>query len=145
MRLLKSYVAHPFDPSQRESLNQEQKQRSIQRIIFALILGMVVMQTAIASYFYGEPDASGKFPLWVSISRWTSLFTTAAILLYPGQLFFRDAWRDLKNKTLGMDVPIALGLLVAWLGAYTTQLLNKVMFILSRSQCLYSFCSLQGI
>ena len=111
------YVAHPFDPSQRESLNQEQKQRSIQRIIFALILGMVVMQTAIASYFYGDPDAGGKFPLWVSISRWTSLFTTAAILLYPGQLFFHDAWRDLKNKTLGMDVPIALGLLVAWLGS----------------------------
>ena len=111
------YVAHPFDPSQRESLNKEQKQRSIQRIIFALILGMVVMQTAIAGYFYGEPDSGGKFPLWVSISRWTSLFTTAAILLYPGQLFFRNAWRDLKNKTLGMDVPIALGLLVAWLGS----------------------------
>ncbi len=118
------YQAHPFDPSQRESLNQEQKQRSIQRIIFALILGMAVMQSAIASYFFGEPDAHGNYPLWITISRWSSVFATAVILLYSGQLFFRNAWRDIKNKTLGMDVPVAIGLSVAWLGSlYST--INK--------------------
>ncbi len=111
------YHAHPFDPTQREALNEEQKHRSIQRIIFALILGMAVMQSAIGSYFYGAPDSQGEFPLWIKISRWINVGSTFLLLAYPGQLFFRNAWRDLKNRTLGMDVPVALGLLVAWFGS----------------------------
>lgn len=115
------YVAHPFDPSQREALNKEQKHRSINRILFALILGMMVMQTAIGSYFYGEQNQQGEYPLWISVSRWISLGSTLLILAYPGQLFFRNAWRDLKNKSLGMDVPVAIGLTVAWFGSlYST-------------------------
>ncbi len=111
------YYAHPFDPSQRESLNKEQKQRSMQRILFALILGMGVMQSAISGYFFNEQDAQGNFPLWLQISRWVNVASTFLILAYPGQLFFRNAWRDLKNKSLGMDVPIVIGLSVAWLGS----------------------------
>ena len=111
------YIAHPFDPSHREALNKEQQQRSLQRILFAIILGMMVMQTAIGSYFFGEVNTEGEYPLWILLSRWTSLIATAFILIYPGQLFFVNAWRDLKNKRLGMDVPIALGLSVAWLGS----------------------------
>jgi len=115
------YVAHPFDPTQRESLNKEQKQRSVQRIIFALILGMGVMQSAIGSYFYGDINAQGEYPLWIIISRWVNVASTFLILAYPGQIFFKSAWRDLKNKTLGMDVPVVIGLSVAWLGSlYST-------------------------
>jgi len=115
------YNAHPFDPSQRESLNKEQKQRSVQRIIFALIMGMAVMQSAIGGYFFGDVNAQGEFPLWIKISRWVNVISTFLILAYPGQLFFRSAWRDLKNKSLGMDVPVVIGLSVAWLGSlYST-------------------------
>lgn len=112
------YVAHPFDPKHREALNKEQKQRSIQRIVFALVLGMMVMQTAVSSYFYGAANSEGEFPLWITFSRWGSLFITALLMVYSGQVFFRNAWRDLKNKTLGMDVPVAFGLLVAWFGSF---------------------------
>ena len=55
------------------------------------------------------------------IGRWTSLFATVFLLAYPGQEFFTGAWRDLRNRRLGMDVPIALGLGIAFLGSvYTT-------------------------
>ena len=111
------YVAHPFDPTQRESLNKEQKQRSVQRIIFALLLGMGVMQFSFSSYFYGDINAQGEYPLWVIISRWGNIASTFLILAYPGQIFFKSAWRDLRNKSLGMDVPVVIGLSVAWLGS----------------------------
>ncbi len=111
------YIAHPFDPTQRESLNKEQKQRSVQRIIFAVIMGMAVMQSAIGGYFFGDVNAQGEYPLWIKISRWVNVISTLLILAYPGQLFFRSAWRDLKNKSLGMDVPVVIGLSVAWLGS----------------------------
>ena len=111
------YNAHPFDPTQRESLNKEQKQRSVQRIIFALIMGMAVMQSAIGGYFFGDVNTQGEYPLWIKISHWVNVISTFLILAYPGQLFFRSAWRDLKNKSLGMDIPVVIGLSVAWLGS----------------------------
>jgi Cu2+-exporting ATPase len=111
------YIAHPFDPTQRELLNKEQKQRSVQRILFALILGMAVMQSAIGSYFFNQHDAEGNYPVWLQISRWVNVVATFLILAYPAQLFFRNAWRDLRNQSLGMDVPIVMGLSVAWLGS----------------------------
>lgn len=119
------YIAHPFDPSHREALNAELKQRSVKRLIVTSLLGMMVMQIAIGSYFFGQPDAQGEYPLWISLSRWSNLILTAVILAYSGQLFFSNAWRDLKNKTLGMDVPVVLGLSVAWIGSLVSTISGK--------------------
>lgn len=112
------YVAHPFDPTHREALQEEQRQRSVKRLIFALILGMTVMNFSLASYVFGAPDASGEYPLWIRIARWTNLLVTGLLLTYSGQLFFRNAWNDLKHRRLGMDAPVALGLSLAWLASF---------------------------
>lgn len=111
------YVAHPYDPARREQLNALQRKRSTERLIFAGVIGMVVMNFAIAGYVMGLSDETGELALWIRIGRWTSLFATTALLVYPGQEFFTGAWRDLRNRRLGMDVPIALGLSVAYLGS----------------------------
>ena len=111
------YVAHPFDPAHRDALLREQRQRSVQRILFALLLGMMVMNFSFSTYYLGGPDADGVLPLWERIGRWTGLLLTALLLAYPGQLFFRNAWRDLRHGRLGMDVPVALGLSMAWLAS----------------------------
>jgi Cu2+-exporting ATPase len=115
------YVAHPYDTTRREELNALQRKRSTERLLFAGIIGMTVMNFAIAGYVMGYSDETGELALWVRIGRWTSLFATTALLAYPGQEFFIGAWRDLRNRRLGMDVPIVLGLSVAYLGSlYTT-------------------------
>lgn len=119
------YSAHPFDPEQRESLNKELKQRSVQRLIFALLLGMAVMQSSIGGYFFAEVDAQGNYPLWYGVSRWVNVVSTFLILAYPGQLFFRNAWRDLSNKSLGMDVPVVIGLSVAWAASLYNTILGE--------------------
>ncbi len=114
------YVAHPYDPTRREQLNQLQRKRSTERLIFAGVIGMMVMQFAIAGYVMGYSDETGELALWVRIGRWTSLFATTLLLVYPGQEFFTAAWRDLRNRRLGMDVPIVLGLSIAYLGSLHT-------------------------
>ena len=111
------YIAHPYDPSRSEHLLQARKRRSIERLIFAGIIGMMVMNFSIATYFTGAPDAEGQLPLWVVIGRWTSLFAVTTILAYPGQDFFVGAWNDIRNRRLGMDIPIVLGLTAAYLGS----------------------------
>lgn len=46
--------------------------------------------------------------------RWVSLLVSVPVMLYAAQPFFLGAWRDLSNGHLGMDVPVALALSLAW-------------------------------
>jgi Cu2+-exporting ATPase len=114
------YVAHPYDPARREALNALQRKRSTERLIFAGVIGMMVMNFSIAGYVMGVGDETGELSLWSRIGRWTSLFGVTTLLAYPGQEFFTGAWRDLRSRRLGMDVPIVLGLGIAYLGSLHT-------------------------
>ena len=111
------YQAHPFDPVQREKLIAEQKRKSVNKILFSFLLGMEVMAHAIATYWMGGIKADGHLALWEIIGRYTDLIVVTAMLFYSGADFYQSAWRDLKNKQLGMDVPIVLGLTTAYIGS----------------------------
>lgn len=111
------YVAHPYDPAHRERLLEDERRRSVERLLFAGLLGMQVMAFAIATYWMGGYSDTGKLELWEIIGRWTSLLVTLIMLVYSGADFFAGAWRDLRNKRLGMDVPVVLGLVTAWGGS----------------------------
>jgi len=104
------YVAHPYDASHRDELIKVQQRRSTERLIFAGLLCMPVMQFSIASYVMLEPGSDAALPLWVIIGRWTALLAVVAILAYSAQEFFAGAWNNLKRGRLGMDVPIVIGL-----------------------------------
>lgn len=124
------YRARPFDPSKRKLLNQEQKRKNYTRLLFTAILGMEVMAHAIATYWMGGFDTQGKLQLWEQIGRYTDLIVVTIMIVYAGADFFISAWRDLKNKHLGMDVPIVLGLSAAYIGSFiaTIRQQNEVYF-----------------
>lgn len=111
------YVAHPYDPAHREQLLEDERRRSLERLLFAGLLGMEVMAFSIATYWMGGHDANGQIQLWEVIGRWSTLLITLVMLVYSGADFFVGAWRDLKNRRLGMDVPVTLGLVAAWGGS----------------------------
>src|SRR5262249_29953272 len=110
------YAARPYDSSHRREVEREAKRRDSARLVFAGAAGMMVMNLALARYFAGGPDASGKLALWEPFARWCELAGSAVLLAYPGQDFFAGAWRDLARRRPGMDVPIALGLAATWIG-----------------------------
>lgn len=111
------YVAHPYDPAHRERLLEEERRRSVERLLFSGLLGMQVMMFSIATYWMGGANAQGGLELWETIGRWTSLAITFVMLVYSGADFFVGVWRDLRNRRLGMDVPVVLGLVTAWVGS----------------------------
>jgi Cu2+-exporting ATPase len=111
------YEARPFDPSHRLEIEPAATRRDPARLVFAGALGMMVMNLAAAAYFAGGPDSSGRLALWETFARWCELAATVVLLAYPGQDFFAGAWRDLRRRRIGMDVPIAAGLLAAWAGS----------------------------
>ncbi len=111
------YVAHPYDASRNAHIQQLRRRRSTERLIFAGAVGMLVMNFSLATYFMADLQDPEGLPLWVTIGRWTSLVLCTLILAYPGQEFFAGAWGDLRNRRLGMDIPVVLGLCAAYAGS----------------------------
>lgn len=125
---LLGYRAHPFDPSHHEKLLKGQNRRSLERVWFAGMAMMIVMHFSLASYLIGPPVQGPEFaglPLWMIIGRWTSLLVATVTLLYSGWEFLHGAFFDLRNRRLGMDVPIALGLLLAWVGSLASTIAQR--------------------
>ncbi|MGC1956014.1 MAG: heavy metal translocating P-type ATPase [Gammaproteobacteria bacterium] len=116
------YRAEPYDPAQRDALLSKEKRRGMERLIFAAATGMAIMHFSLAVYLTPVPDAATGLPQWVVIGRWTSFVLATAILAFSGQDFFVGAFQDLRHRRLGMDVPITLGLLVAYAGSVAATL-----------------------
>ena len=108
------FTAHPYDRERaQEGLARERRDRLL-RFLVAGALGMQVMTLAVALYagaFSGMEEPFRKF------FRWTSLLLTAPVLLYSARPFFAGAWKDLSHRRVGMDVPVALGLTLAYFGS----------------------------
>lgn len=116
------YTAHPYDPAQQQQARERERSVLLRRIGIAGVLGMQVMMLALALYVGEWKGMEDNFTL---LFRWTGLLLTTPVLLYSGLPFLRGAWRDLRNRSVGMDVPVALGILVAYGGSVHTTLTGR--------------------
>ncbi|HMM47264.1 MAG TPA: heavy metal translocating P-type ATPase [Thiobacillaceae bacterium] len=99
------YVAHPFDPGRSDDVYRRERNTAIKRLAIAGLGMMQVMMYALPTYI--ATDMTDEIRL---LMRWASLILTIPVVGYSAWPFFIGAWRDLKRRTLGMDVPVALGI-----------------------------------
>lgn len=82
-------------------------------------LGMMqVMMFALPGYLRsGErgADALASLDQAIILMNWISLVLTVPLVLYCAWPIWRGAWRDLRDWTVGMDVPVALSIITAFL------------------------------
>jgi Cu2+-exporting ATPase len=76
---------------------------------------MQVMMYALPGYTATDMTADIRL-----LMRWASLVLTIPVLMYSAWPFFLGAWRDVKRRTLGMDVPVALGVGSAFIASVHT-------------------------
>ncbi|MFK8068939.1 MAG: heavy metal translocating P-type ATPase [Gammaproteobacteria bacterium] len=108
------YKAHPYNPEQYQHLIERERKRLLQQLGIAGIMGVQVMMLAIALY---TGDFSGEGETYQKFFRWISLFLTVPVILFSSRAFFDPAIRALKHRKLGMDIPVSLGILIAFLGS----------------------------
>lgn len=106
------YIAHPFDPGRSDDVFKRERNTAIKRLAIAGLGMMQVMMYALPTYT--ATDMSGDIRL---LMRWASLVLTIPVVGYSAWPFFIGAWRDLKRRALGMDVPVALGIGTAFLAS----------------------------
>ncbi|OIQ96551.1 putative copper-importing P-type ATPase A [mine drainage metagenome] len=108
------YRAHPYDPARSEVLAQRERRAALWRLFVAGFGMMQVMMYAIPAYL---ADRGSMTPDIAQLLRWASLLLTLPVILYSAAPFFASAWRDLKLRRVGMDVPVALGVGSAFLAS----------------------------
>ena len=105
------YRAHPYDPARRDELLERERKGYLRRLGVTAVLGMQIMVLSVALYAGGwwgmEPDIA-------TFLRQVSLLLAVPILVYGARPFFAGAWRDARRGRAGMDVPVALGMGIAF-------------------------------
>ena len=77
------------------------------------------------------------------LMRWASLVLTLPVMAYSAAPFFSGAWRDLRLMRLGMDVPVAIGIAVAF-GASVWATINAAGAVYFDSVSMFVFLLLSG-
>ncbi len=100
------YRAHPYDARRSEELAQKERRGALWRLFVAGFGMMQVMMYAVPVYLADEGTMT---PDIEQLMRWASFILTLPVIAYSAAPFFRNAWRDLRLRRVGMDVPVALG------------------------------------
>ncbi len=105
------YIAHPYDPAQQQQILERERKQQLFRIGMAGVLAAQIMMFSIGLYFY---DIEAEFK---SLFSWINLVLTIPLIVYVAQPFYKNAWRDVSHKQVGMDVPIVLAISLAFIGS----------------------------
>lgn len=108
------YRAHPYDAAKNEELARKERRTALWRVWVAGFGMMQVMMYAIPVYLATPEDMSLDI---AQLLRWASLILTLPVVFYSAAPFFRNAWRDLRMRRVGMDVPVALGVGAAFVAS----------------------------
>jgi Cu2+-exporting ATPase len=100
----------------------DEYRHALKRLLVAAAAGMQVMMFAVALYagdFFGIEGAIEKF------LRTISLLVTLPIVFYSARPFFAGAWRGLRARSPGMDLPVAIAIAAAFLASVRATLLDQ--------------------
>jgi Cu2+-exporting ATPase len=105
------YRAFPFEPGRADAMHRREQRAAFWRLFVAGFGMMQVMMYAVPVYL---AEAGTMTEDIEQLMRWASLVLTLPVVLYSSAPFFQGARRDLRAGRLGMDVPVALGIAVAF-------------------------------
>ncbi len=80
----------------------------------ASFCAMQVMMLATPSYVAGPGELA---PDLRQLLNWGSWLLTLPVMVFSAGPFFSGAWRSLRARRIGMDVPVALGVLVTFVAS----------------------------
>lgn len=108
------YDAAPDLAAPARELRTREARRSHWRLFVAGFSMMQVMMYATPAYV----SAAGEIPSdQLRLLQWASWLLTLPVLLFSARPLFRGAWQSLRARRIGMDVPVVIGLLVAFVAS----------------------------
>ncbi len=90
-----------------------QSRALVMRMAIAISMAMNVMMFSLAYYFGLAPEDGALYHFF----GWLSLVLATVALIAGGGVFFKGALAGLRRRVLHLDVPISLGMVLAWAGS----------------------------
>ena len=121
-QILDAVSAAGFKPLPLAGAAAASDQRAQRRVALKRIglAGLGMMQTMMFVYCIYASGTHGIDPGIAQYLKLAGLLIATPVLVYSGAPFFTAALRDLRRRSLGMDVPVALALSIA----YTASVIN---------------------
>ncbi|MFZ2825458.1 heavy metal translocating P-type ATPase [Hydrogenophaga sp.] len=92
----------------------KETRQALWRLFVAGFCAMQVMMYAFPAYV----TVPGEIPADIDqLLRWASWILSVPVVFFASGPFFRGAWRDLRLGRVGMDTPVSIGILVAFLAS----------------------------
>ena len=108
------YSAVPDTAAAAREVRRGESRDAIWRLFVAVLCSMQVMMLAAPAYVSGS---GGLEPDLKRLLDWGSWLLALPVMLFAARPFFSGAWRSVRSRRIGMDVPVALGLLVAFVAS----------------------------
>lgn len=111
-------------PEDTPAAERLQRRRMLARLGLAWLMMMQVMTLAFPGYLRSDsmqPDTLETLDQAIYLMNWTALLLTVPVMMYCAIPIWQGVWQSVKTVKIGMDVPVALGIIVAFVpSVYTT-------------------------
>lgn len=116
------YGVRPYDIDTARRQRDEVQRDLLKRLGVAGLFGMQAMLLAVAVYLGEWSGIAAEHRLFMN---WVAGLVTLPVFFYSGAIFFRGAWRALRNRQITMDVPVSFGLIAALIASIITLLRSE--------------------
>ena len=108
------YRAYPTLSPEAEAARSKQRRTLLWRLFVAGFCMMQVMMYAVPVYVAAPGTMSDDIAM---LLQWASWVLTVPVVLFSAAPFITGALRDLAARRIGMDVPVALGIVVTFVAS----------------------------
>lgn len=105
------YKALPANDAHAHARRREEARRMVWRWAVAALCMMQVMMYATPTYLTQPGEISDEA---VHLLRWASWVLSLPVMFFSCTPFLSNAWRDLRERQISMDLPVALGMVVTF-------------------------------
>ena len=105
------YAPMPYTSGSEEQMLQAEQRLALQRLGVA---GIGMMQVGMYTIGLYAGALQGISDLHRDFLRLVSLMISTAVVFYSARPFFTSAWRGLRNRSPGMDLPVSLAIALAY-------------------------------
>lgn len=108
------YDAAPDAAAPARALRQAEHRQALWRLFVASFCGMQIMMMATPSYVAGPGELA---PDMRQLLNWGSWLLALPVMLFSAGPLMAGAWRGLRARRIGMDVPVALALVITFVAS----------------------------
>jgi Cu2+-exporting ATPase len=108
------YDAVPDAAAPARALREREARQALWRLFVAAFCAMQVMMLATPSYVADAGEIGADLQ---RLLGWAGWVMTLPVLVFSCRPFFAGAWRSLRARRIGMDVPVALGVAITFVAS----------------------------